>query len=293
MLSAQYQFFLFISFLLAILIALFFPLNSNMPSLAAVRASNAAFSPSKPPVALFVGGTSGIGQAMAEAFARYTKGNVHIVIIGRTRASAESIIANLPKPTVPDVTHEFVQCDVALMKNVQAVTTELLTRIPKINFLVMSPGMMTLKGREETEEGIDKKLAVHYYARWKFTNDLMPALLKAKDAGEDAKVFSVLAAGKGREIDLDDLGLKKKYSISAAALVAPTYNDLMMEVHLNDPFSSFTSITSLFSLIRNLPHSTRTLHSPMPPPALSVPHTPQTLWFSRRCTHSCMAYCIQ
>ncbi|KAG6908199.1 hypothetical protein DXG01_005788 [Tephrocybe rancida] len=202
-----------------------------MPTLAAARAANAAWNPTYTPVALFVGGTSGIGQGIAEAFARHTKGNAHIVIIGRNRAAAEAIISSFPKPAEPGAkyTHEFVQCDVTLMKNVESVTKELLTRIPKINFLVMSPGYMTMKGRDESEEGIDKKLAVHYYSRWKFVNDLLPALHKAKEAGEDSKVLSVLACGKGGEIDLEDLGLKKSFSPANAAAAAPTYNDLMMQ----------------------------------------------------------------
>ncbi|KAG6858352.1 hypothetical protein C0991_002962, partial [Blastosporella zonata] len=131
-----------------------------MPTLDAVKAANAAFNPSYSPVAIFVGGTSGIGQGLAEAFASHTKGNGHIVIIGRNRAAADAIIAQFPKPTdSTKYTHEFVQCDVTRMKNVESVTRELLTRIPKINFLVMTPGFMTMKGRDETEEGIDTKLA--------------------------------------------------------------------------------------------------------------------------------------
>lgn len=208
----------------------------SVSSLAAIRASNAAFSPSYTPVALFVGGTSGIGQGIAEAFARHTNGNAHIVIIGRNRAAAQSIISQFPKPTATTgVTHEFIQCDVKKMRNVQAATRELLTRVPKINFLVMTPGIATLRGRDETDEGIDTKLAVHYYARWKFTSDLMPALLKAKEDGEDAKVMSVMAAGRGGEIDLNDLGLKKTYSLRNSSQAAPTYNDLMMEVRCTFP----------------------------------------------------------
>ena len=201
-----------------------------MPSLPAVRVANAAFSPSYIPVALFVGGTSGIGQATAEAFARYTKGQAHIVICGRNRAAAESIIASFPKST--NSKYEFVECDATLMKNVQTTTTSLLSTLPKLNYLFMTTGFLTLKGRDETSEGIDKKLALNYYARWKFINDLMPLLRKAKDAGEDAKVMSVLAAGHGGPVDLDDLGLKKGFSLSAAAVAAATYNDLMIEVHL-------------------------------------------------------------
>ena len=90
---------------------------------------------------------------------------------------------------------------------------------------------MTLNGRDETSEGIDKKLAVHYYARWRFIHDLLPSLERAKEAGEEAKTMSVLGSGKGGEIDTEDLGLKKNFSLTNAALAAPTYNDLMLEVN--------------------------------------------------------------
>ncbi|KAJ7189322.1 NAD(P)-binding protein [Mycena pura] len=200
-----------------------------MPSLSIARAFNAAYAPSYTPVAIFVGGTSGIGQGMAEAFARSTKGNAHIVLVGRNRAAAEAVIARFPKPTVAGVQHEFVECDVTLMKNVRRVAGELRARLPRINFLALTPGVLTLNGRNETAEGIDRKLAVHYYARWRFIKDLLPSLEAAQEAGEDAKVMSVLAAGQGGAIDLDDLGLKKTFSLPNAAAAAPTYNDIMVK----------------------------------------------------------------
>lgn len=206
-----------------------------MSPLFAARAANAAYSPSYIPVALFFGGTSGIGKATAQAFARYTKGNAHIIICGRNRTAAESIIASFPKSSKGH--YEFIECDATLMKNVQATTSKLLSTLPKLNFVVASAGFLTLNGRDETTEGLDKKLALNYYARWKFIHDLMPLLRKAKDAGEDAKVMSILAAGRGGAIDLDDLGLKKGYGLYNAAVAASTYNDLMVEVSLSFPFS--------------------------------------------------------
>ncbi|KAF8645242.1 hypothetical protein AX16_008069 [Volvariella volvacea WC 439] len=198
--------------------------------IASIRAFNRSFvSKYGPPVGVFVGGTAGIGEAMAQAFSEHTKGNSRIIIVGRNRQAAESIISRLPPPPAPLPPHEFIQCDVTLMRNVHAASKELLTKVPKINFLVITTGIMTTDGRVETDEGIDKKMAVNYYARWAFIKDLMPALLKAKESSEDAKVMSVYSAGQGTALDLDDLGLKKKFSLARAAGQGSTYNDVMIE----------------------------------------------------------------
>lgn len=210
-----------------------------MPSLAIARSANSAALSALAhiPVAIFVGGTSGIGRATAEAFARHTKGNAHIILIGRNKAAGDAVLASFPKPPAA-ATHEFVACDVSRMRNIHAVTSALIARLPKVNYLVLSPGLLNFKGRDETDEGIDRRLGLHYYARWKFTYDLLPLLRKAKDAGEDARVLSVLGAGYGMEADLDDLGLKKNYSLLQAGRTSPTYTDMMMEVSLASPVAT-------------------------------------------------------
>jgi short-subunit dehydrogenase involved in D-alanine esterification of teichoic acids len=97
------------------------------------------------------------------------------------------------------------------MKNVHALAKDLLERLPKLNFLVHSAGVFGSYGLEETESEIDKKLASRYYSRLALTHDLLPLLLKAKDVGEPASVLSILrGAGWGPQVDLDDLGLKRR-----------------------------------------------------------------------------------
>jgi NAD(P)-dependent dehydrogenase (short-subunit alcohol dehydrogenase family) len=165
---------------------------------------------------------------MVKALARYTNGNAHIVVVGRNEAAANSIIASLPKHE--NSQYEFVSCDATLVRNVKTVTTDLITRLPKLNFLVETSGYLTLKGREETDEGIDRKMALNFYSRWQFADDLLPLLKKAKEEGEDAKVMTILAAGRNGSINLDDLALKKNYSLAIAGAAVPSYNDLMVEV---------------------------------------------------------------
>ena len=205
-----------------------------MPSLAATRSVNARYKPSYLPVAVITGGTSGIGKHLAQAIAKYTKGNAHIILIGRNEAVAKDIIESFPKPSGPDAQpdwkHEFIHCDAAVMKNVRATCKSISSRVARVNFLVLSHGRIDFNGRNETEEGIDVHMATRYYSRWVFIQELLPLLRNAGNARQKASVLSILGAGWGLKIDLDDLDLKKKYTGIRCALDTVTYNDLMTVV---------------------------------------------------------------
>ncbi|KAJ7493029.1 hypothetical protein B0H11DRAFT_1859008 [Mycena galericulata] len=139
---------------------------AEMPSIAKVRAANATFTPTYLPVAIFVGGTSGIGRASVEAFARYTAGNAHILIVGLNANAAAQILDALPKPRESSGwAHEFVECDASLLRTVHATVGALAARLPRINFLVLTAGYFSLGGREDTAEGLDRKLVLSYYAQ--------------------------------------------------------------------------------------------------------------------------------
>ncbi|KAF8823752.1 hypothetical protein HHX47_DHR9000527 [Lentinula edodes] len=128
---------------------------------------------------VFVGGTSGIGRAMAQAFARHTNGNAHIVIIGRNKIAAAELIASFPKADTNAI-HEFIPCDVSLITNVHNTTSELARRLQRIDHLVLSSGILIFAGRNETSEGLDDKMALSYYSRWTFIHDLIPLMQKSE-----------------------------------------------------------------------------------------------------------------
>ncbi|KAK0496705.1 hypothetical protein EDD18DRAFT_1252964 [Armillaria luteobubalina] len=218
-----------------------------MPDIATAKASNSKISPSYIPVAVVVGGNSGIGEAIVRAIARYTGGKVHIIIISRKRTTAEKILSSLPTATAEDgkpVLREFVSCDAELMENIKTTAADLSARLTKINYLVLSAGYTDLwSGRQETAEGIDKLLGLRYYSRFKYIYELLPLLRNAKEAGEAASVLSVLASGLGRAIDINDLGLKHSYQAYKATLVSGSYNDIMVEEFAKrNPDISFTHI---------------------------------------------------
>ncbi|KAJ7055525.1 hypothetical protein C8F01DRAFT_453234 [Mycena amicta] len=199
-----------------------------MPSLADAEASVATFRPSYVPVAIFAGGTSGVGQAMAEALAKQVDGRAHIILIGRNKVAAQRILDGFPKPTGTDGwKHEFVPCDAESMKSVLAVCKELKGRLTHVNFLVMSaagPRGNSLTETDVTEEGIDDHLAVRYFSRYLYTKELLPLLESAEALGQHAHVMSVLGGGLGFRIAKDDLMLHEQRKRSWRFLQGATIN---------------------------------------------------------------------
>ena len=122
-----------------------------------------------------------------------------------------------------------MQKDITLMKSVDEICAELSKRERKIHCLFLTAGYMTLKGRNETEEGMDRKMCVNYYSRIRFTLNLMPLLQRASQANEIARVITVLAAGSEGDVRLDDLDLKQNFTLHACLAHCVIMSDFMIE----------------------------------------------------------------
>ena len=85
-----------------------------------------------------------------------------------------------------------------------------------------------IRSHKETSEGLDKKMATNYYARMRFTQQLLPLLHAA--SSELARVVSVLAPGEERaSFNMDDLDLKKNFTLGSAANHCITMTDFAFE----------------------------------------------------------------
>lgn len=109
------------------------------------------------------------------------------------------------------------------------VCAELSRREKKINQLFLTAGYLTLRGRNETIEGLDRKMAVNYYARIRFILNLMPLLTVASEANELSRVITVLAAGSEGDIRLDDLDLQHNFTLHACLAHCVVLSDFMIE----------------------------------------------------------------
>ncbi|ETS80892.1 hypothetical protein PFICI_08421 [Pestalotiopsis fici W106-1] len=165
--------------------------------------------------ALVVGGTSGIGYGIACRIAQEAK-SATVIISGRTKPS-----------DIPHANIEFRKLDASSMSAIKTYTDAYKSsQEPKLDLLVLTQGIMTMTGRAETPEGIDRKMALHYYGRQQLIRELLPALQ------DDAKVLIVLGTmGSPDNLNWTDLDLKSSFGVSAAAQHCMAMNDAMIQYY--------------------------------------------------------------
>ncbi|KAB8272039.1 hypothetical protein BDV30DRAFT_249778 [Aspergillus minisclerotigenes] len=224
-----------------------------MVSLATVRAHNASLkSLGSGLVAVFVGGTSGIGLYTVREFARYTVSPT-VYLVGRNEAQAKQVIQDLSLIN-PHGKFQFIKTDASLLRGVDSACEVIQRREGRINLLFLSCGIFTMKGRDETCEGLDKKFSLHYYARMRFINNLIPQLTQAasKKKSENAlsRVITVLGAGHETKIDLNNLDLKTNYNLNSCDVHVTTMSSLMVE-ELASRYPSTTFIHTYPGIVKS------------------------------------------
>lgn len=122
-----------------------------MVAISIIKESNTKALPSVLPsglVAVFLGGTSGIGQATLKQFIIATKDkSPRVYIVGRSTTAAHPLLAEL-RQLNPSASLEFIQQDVSLVRNVDAAVSQINQHENKVDLLFMSVGFVSFQGRK-------------------------------------------------------------------------------------------------------------------------------------------------
>ncbi|KAI1176425.1 hypothetical protein F4777DRAFT_546225 [Nemania sp. FL0916] len=170
-----------------------------MVSLEAIRESNARVATDLPPglVAVFVGATSGIGEAALRHVVEQAV-RPRIYFLGRREIEGKRIEAEL-KTLNPKGEYHYLKCDASLLKNIDTACRYIKEREQAINLLFLTSG--TLLSTLETEEGLHYPAALMYYGRTRFIVNLLPQLRQAPAL---RRVVTVAAGGKEGLISTND-----------------------------------------------------------------------------------------
>ncbi|KAI0805559.1 putative short-chain dehydrogenases/reductase [Xylaria sp. FL0064] len=149
-------------------------------------------------VAVFVGGTSGVGEYTLKAFARYARAP-KVIIVGRSQEVADRILSEC-RQLSPEGHFEFIRADVSLLKNVDDVCRQIKEKVSAINLLFESQGSMAFES--ETEEGLPISFALGTHSRLRFILNLLPHIQRAPSL---RRIVSVGAATCEGAIDLSNI----------------------------------------------------------------------------------------
>ncbi|KAH6656284.1 hypothetical protein BKA67DRAFT_551468 [Truncatella angustata] len=149
-----------------------------MVALSLIKSSNSRLSSaiSNQLVSVFVGATSGIGEATLKKFAFYTH-RPRAYFIGRSQDAADRILVEC-KSLNPDGEYIFIKADISLIRVVDQVCREIEAKEKQINILFLSSGIPSFD-RTETTEGLHLLAALNYYSRLRFVTNLLPLLQQA------------------------------------------------------------------------------------------------------------------
>ena len=171
-----------------------------------VRSANAALKNTHESLtAVFAGATSGIGLATLKSFAKRVP-KPRAIVIGRSRQRFDPEIQNL-KRINSNGEYTFIEADISLIKNIDAVCEQIKNQVSGIDLLFVSQGYVSFAGRENNADGLDNSISLRYYGRVRFTQNLLPIM------SPHGRAISILAGGQEGKIFEDDLDLERNYSI--------------------------------------------------------------------------------
>lgn len=96
--------------------------------------------------AVFVGGTSGVGEYTLKALSKYVPRS-RFYIIGRSKESADRIIRECIEQN-HECCFEFINADISQLKNVDNVSRQIMAKENSINLLFQTQGTMAFKKSE-------------------------------------------------------------------------------------------------------------------------------------------------
>jgi NAD(P)-dependent dehydrogenase (short-subunit alcohol dehydrogenase family) len=159
-------------------------------------------------IALVTGGTDGIGKAIAHTL---VKESIAVVVVGSNAEKGAAAVREQRNASGKDHV-EFLQADLSLMRNVDALAVQVCARWPQLHYLVLCAGIM--RGRYGlTSEGVEANFAINYLSRFALTEALLPGLTAGGVVDDPARILVIGGAAQNGHIYYDDVNLTRRFNM--------------------------------------------------------------------------------
>jgi len=174
-------------------------------------------------VILLTGGNSGIGKATALGLAKLS---ATLVLVCRDESKAQAAKDEIIKNT-GNSSIELITANLLLQSEVRRAAAEFLSTHPRLDVLINNAGT-NYPTYDETEDGIERTMAVNYFAPFLLTNTLLDTMERT---GPSRIVNISSVAHHSGQLDLDNLAKDRRmglfglaaYGRSKLALILFTY----------------------------------------------------------------------
>jgi NAD(P)-dependent dehydrogenase (short-subunit alcohol dehydrogenase family) len=157
---------------------------------------------------VITGGTSGIGEVAAVAFARM---GARIVLVARDKVRADATVARL-RESGPGIAHSVHFADLLRLAEIKRVAAQIADSEPRIDILINNAGAM-FASRLLTEDGLECTFALNHMAYFVLTQGLRERL----SASGPARIINTASgAHRGASLDFDDLQSAKSFGAMKA-----------------------------------------------------------------------------
>jgi len=171
---------------------------------------------------LIVGGTAGIGKALAVAL---LKREANVTIVGRRQPDDSLNRAN------------FVPKDLQLIKAADSLATSDLD-LNTFDIITFSNGIITASKRQETDEKIELDLAISYLSRYAIAKHFK-TFDKRSDLSRKPRVFVLGYPGVKNSATLDDFNSEKSYKAIAAHMNTVVGNEALVDFISNEHVNAY------------------------------------------------------
>ncbi|KAH8703376.1 hypothetical protein BGW36DRAFT_312476 [Talaromyces proteolyticus] len=122
----------------------------------------------------------GIGFSTSQAFA--SQSPAHLIITGRNPSKIQECI-NALRAEYPNIEYRGLQVDLSIQQSVRDAAAKVMSwsDVPMIDILINNAGVMGIRERTLTSDGIETHFATNHIGHWLFTCLIMPKLAKAAE----------------------------------------------------------------------------------------------------------------